>query len=133
MSEGNIENITKWDSNFGRTFVDRHELPNINFNSHCLVKNNIFIPKKLINIYISDILNQWSRDLNIDFTLGSYLFGSVKLTKNVDLDIYKYSDYGIGFNYSEFSFTDGSVEKMSLFLKLVWADLCILIIKIKLS
>ena len=32
-----------------------------------------------------------------DFTLGNCLFGSVKLTKNTDLDKYKYSSYDIGF------------------------------------
>ena len=37
---------------------------------------------------------------------------SVKLAKNADLYKYKYSSYCIGFySHSEFSFTDGSVEK----------------------
>ena len=46
-SEENIESITKWDSNFAATFVDHHLLPDLNFNGHCLIKNNICIPKKL--------------------------------------------------------------------------------------
>ena len=51
----NTEKITKSDSNFALTFVDHHSLPEINFNGHCL-KNNIYIPKKVIyiNIYFSD-------------------------------------------------------------------------------
>ena len=106
MSVENIENITISNSNFAPTFVDHHVLPDINFNGHCL-ENNIYIPKKVINIYISYILNQWPRDLNTDFTLGNCLFGSVKLTKNADPDKYKYSSYGIGFDSrSKFSFTD---------------------------
>ena len=41
--------------------------------------------------------------------LSNYLFGSVRLTKNADLDKYKYTDYGIGFDSrSESLFTDGS-------------------------
>ena len=53
-----------------------------------------------------------SRDLNADFTLNNWLFGSVVLTKNVDPDKYKYSSYGIGFDYrSELSFTDTDVGK----------------------
>ena len=52
MSKENIENITKSDSNFAPTFVDHHVLPDINVNGHCLI-NNIYIPKKVINIYIS--------------------------------------------------------------------------------
>ena len=45
MSEATIENITKSDSSFAPTFVDRHLLPAVNFNEHCLIKN-IPIPKK---------------------------------------------------------------------------------------
>ena len=59
-------------------------------------------------------------NLNPDFTLNNCLFGSVKLTKNADLDKYKYRGYGIGFDSrSEFSFTDGSMGKMPLFLELI--------------
>ena len=45
MSKEKIENITKSDNNFGRTFVDHHLLADINFNGHCLI-NNISIPQK---------------------------------------------------------------------------------------
>ena len=68
--------------------------------------------KKVKNIYISYILNQWLRDLNTDFTLGSCVFGSVKLTNSYNLDKYKYSGYSIGFDSRlKFSFTDESMEK----------------------
>ena len=50
MSEENIENVTKSDSDFAPTFVDHHVIPDINFNGHCLI-NNIYIHKK-INKYI---------------------------------------------------------------------------------
>ena len=40
MSEAIIENITKSDSSFAPTFVDHHLLPDMNFNEHCLIKNN---------------------------------------------------------------------------------------------
>ena len=52
MSEESIKNITKSDSNFAPTFADHHSLPDINFNGHCLIKNNISIPKKVINLEI---------------------------------------------------------------------------------
>ena len=52
MSQENIENITKSDNIFAPTFADHHVLPDINFNGHCLINNNISIPKKVINIYI---------------------------------------------------------------------------------
>ena len=41
MSDENIENLTKSDSNFVPTFVDYHLLSVINFHGHCLIKHNI--------------------------------------------------------------------------------------------
>ena len=52
------------------------------------------------------------RNLNTDFTLSNCLFGSVKLTKNADLDKYKYTGYDIAFDScSKFLFTDGNYGK----------------------
>ena len=43
-----------------------------------------------------------------DTTLKNCLFGAVTLTKNADIDKYKYSGYGIGFDRrSSFSFPSG--------------------------
>ena len=43
------------------------------------------------------------------------MFGSVNLTKNSDLDKYKYSGYSTGFDSrSEFSFTDGGFGKNAI-------------------
>ena len=112
MSEENIENITESDSNFAPTFVDHHLLPDINFNGHCLINNNISNTKKVINLYISYMLSPWLRNLNTDFILKNCLFGSVELTKKADPHKYKYSSYDIGFgSLSEFLFTDGSMGK----------------------
>ena len=47
--EENIEHATKSDRNVAPTFADHHLLPDISFNGHCLMKNNIYIPKKVIN------------------------------------------------------------------------------------
>ena len=91
--------------------INSYPLPDAKFNEHYLI-NNISIHKKLINLYISYILDQWSRDLNTDLTLNNCLFGSVKLTKNADPDKHKYSGYGIGFDSRlEFLLTDSSVGK----------------------
>ena len=62
MSEEDMENITKSDSNFAPTFVNHHLLLDINFNGHCLIKNNISIPKKVTNLYISYKLNPQLRN-----------------------------------------------------------------------
>ena len=49
MSEESIEKITKADSDFPPNVVDHfldHLLVDMNFNEHCFIKNNVFIPKK---------------------------------------------------------------------------------------
>ena len=80
MSEENIENLTKSDRNFALSFFGHHVLPDINFNGHCPI-NNIYIPKKVLNIYIYYTLNPWLRNSNTDFALNNCLFGSVKIIK----------------------------------------------------
>ena len=73
---------------------------------------NFNILKNVINLYISYILGLQFRNLNTDFTLVNCLFASVKLTKNADLDKYKYTGYIIGFDSRlDFLFTDGSNGK----------------------
>ena len=61
---------------------------------------NISIPKNvIINPYNFYILNPWLRNLNTDFTLNNFPFGSIKLTKYADgLHKYKYSSYSIYFD-----------------------------------
>ena len=59
------------------------------FNGHCLIKNNISITKKGLNLYIFDKQTSWLGNLNADFTLDNCLFGSVKLTKNAGQDVYE--------------------------------------------
>ena len=93
LSEESVENITKSDSNFTPTSVNHHLLPDIYFNGLCLINNNISIPKKVISLYVSYILNPLLRKLKTDFTLNNCLLGS----KNVHLYKYKYSGYGLGF------------------------------------
>ena len=52
---------------------------------------------KIINIYIVYDLES-NLNYNPDFTVENCLFGGVKITKNTDVDKYKYSGYGIGFD-----------------------------------
>ena len=106
----------------------------MNFNGHYLIKNNISIPKKVISLYISYKLGPKLKDLNTDFTLGNCLFGPVKLTKNADLDKYKYSGYGIGFDSrSEFSLPDCAMGKNVIIFGADMSSLCMLIIRKKIS
>ena len=57
----------------------------------------IFKYGKILNIYIA---YEIERSVNISRypTLENCLFSAVKLTKHVDVDLHKYSGYGIGFD-----------------------------------
>ena len=59
----------------------------------------------MVNIYIVYEIAASSSNNN-DPTLRNSLFGAVRLTKNVDIDKYRYSGYGIGFDRKgSFSFS----------------------------
>ena len=60
----------------------------------------------IVNIYIVYEITSDYKDINYP-TLENCLFGSVELTKNVDIDKYGYSGYGIGFD-RETSFSFGN-------------------------
>ena len=77
----------------------------LKFKEMCLKQNIVsFLHKDIVNLYATYKLGAWSEDLNTDFTLGNWLYGAVKLTKNTDPDKYKYS---IRFHSrSQFSWTD---------------------------
>ena len=80
----------------------------ITFTGSCLKQSShILIHKKVVNIYIVYELAA-SSPHNSDPTIKSCLFGAVTLTKNADIEKYKYSGYGIRFDRrSSFSFPNG--------------------------
>ena len=70
----------------------------VEFNGSCLKQDSVtFNHGKVVNIYI---VYEISKSINIsDYPkLENWLFGAVSLTKNADIDKYKYSGYGIGFD-----------------------------------
>ena len=77
----------------------------VKFTGSCLKQPKIpYNHGKVVNIYIVYELGA-SSSHNNDPTLKNCLFGAVTLTKNVDIDKYGYSGYGIGFDRrSGFSF-----------------------------
>ena len=80
----------------------------VKFTGSCLKQPNFtFTHKKIVNIYIVYKLGASSFKLS-DPTLKNCLFGAVTLTKNADIDKYRYSGYGIGFDRrGGFSFPGG--------------------------
>ena len=130
----NIPRVESWKPNgMSKESIENITRPEMNFNGLCLIKNNISIPKKVINLYISYKLGQQLKNLSTDFTLRNCLFGSVKLNKNADPDKYNYTGYDIGFDSpSEFLFTEGSYGKnVTIFGELTCVHDCMLIIREK--
>ena len=67
------------------------------FKGSCLKQDKItYTYGKIVKIYI--VYKLISNYNNFDFTLENCLFGAIKLTENADIDKYKYSEYGIGFD-----------------------------------
>ena len=54
--------------------------------------------EKIVKIYIVYEINKNENTTSSYPTLENCLFGAVSLTKNSNIDKYKYSGYGIGFN-----------------------------------
>ena len=80
-----------------------------------------YICKKVVKIYIVYEVDA-SGSNNSDPTLKNGLFGAVALTKNTDVDKYRYSGYGIGFDRrSNFSFPGGGFGQNVLILGV---DMC---------
>ena len=70
----------------------------VKFRGDCLKQEKIaFNHGKIVNIYI---FYEIERSVNISSypTLENCLFGTVKLTEDIDLKLYKYSGYGIVFD-----------------------------------
>ena len=67
---------------------------------------------KTVNIYIVYEINLLNYVGSSDLTLGISLFGEVKLIKSADIDKYKYSGYGVGFDMKRtFSLPTGGFGK----------------------
>ena len=70
---------------------------------------------KIVKIYIIYEINKKYSTTSSDPTLENCLFGAVALTKNVNIDKYGYSGYGIGFDRrSSFSFPGGGFGQNAL-------------------
>ena len=84
----------------------------VEFKESCLKLYKVtFNHGKAVNIYT---VYKISKSINIsDYpTLENCLFGAVNLTKNADIDKYKYSGYGIGFHrHGSFSFPGTGLDK----------------------
>ena len=98
MSDERINSIKTTNHNISPNLDYYGTKTRVEFNGGCLKQDKVtFNHGKVVNIYI---VYEISKSINIsDYpTLENWLFGAVSLTKNADIDKYKYSGYGIGFD-----------------------------------
>ena len=70
----------------------------VKFNEDCLKQEkNSFDCGKIVNIYIVYEIDRYVK-IGSYSTLKNCLFDAIKLTKHVDIDLFKYSGYDIGFD-----------------------------------
>ena len=108
LSNGSIKPPTTSNSSLNPRLGYYGTKVRVQFTKSCLKQpNHIFTLKKIVNIYIVYELAA-SSSHSSDPTIKNCLFGAVTLTKNADIEKYKYSGYGIGFDRrSSFSFPSG--------------------------
>ena len=103
MSDIEIDSI-KTNNYFLNPYLDSYDMGKIRikFNGSFL---NPFSPTilhgEIVNIYIGYAISDYFNASNYP-TIENCFFGSVKLTKNSDIDKYRYSGYGIGFDRKGF-------------------------------
>ena len=88
----------------------------VEFNGGCLKQDKVtYNHGKIVKIYIVYEISQ-NHSISSYPTSENCLFGAVSLTKNANIDKYKYSGYGIGFDrHGDFSFGYGLGKKCIIF------------------
>ena len=102
MSDESIKAPTTDDKILNPSFEFFRNIVKVKFSGDCLKQDIItFSQTKIVNIYI---VYETERSANISSypTLENCLFGAVKLIKHIDVDLHKYSGYGIGFDRKGF-------------------------------
>ena len=118
ISNENIEPPTTSDNSLNPRLSYNDSRMKVQFTGSCLKQpKSTFTHKKVIDIYSVYELDASSSYDNYP-TIKKCLFGAVSLTKNADIEKYKYSGYGIGFDRrSSFSFTGGGFcQNVSIFV-----------------
>ena len=113
LSSESIRAISTSDNSLNPTLSYYDTKIRVKFTGSCLKQPKIsYIHGKVVNIYIVYELGASSSNVN-DPTLENCLLGAVTLTKNADIDKYRYSGYGNGFDSrGSFSFPSGGLVKM---------------------
>ena len=115
LSNESIEIVSKTDNTLTPSINYYRDKARLNFTVSVLQQKIVtYSHKKVVNLYVVyEITNFHSIDSYP--TLTNALFGAVKLTKNADIDKYKYSGYGIRFDgHVFFSHPGGGTGKNAI-------------------
>ena len=98
MSNESLEVVSKTDNTLTPSVNYYGDKIRLRFTGSVLQQKTVtYSHKKVVNLYVVyEITNFHSIDSYP--TLTNALFGAVKLTKNADIDKYRYFGYGIGFD-----------------------------------
>ena len=108
LSDGSINPPTTSDNSLAPALSYIGNKTRVKVDGGCLKQDKIaFTHRKIVNIYIVYEINLWNYVYSDDPTRGNSLFGAVGLVKISDINKYKYSGYGIGFDMKgTFGFPD---------------------------
>ena len=122
MSDGKIISTkTSTDKSAIKTVSDNARIK-VEFNGDLLIQNH----GPVVHVYI--VYKTTPDTKTSDITLKNCLFGAIKLIKNSDVDKYKYSGYGIGFDSrGSFSHPSRGYGKNVIIFGADLAVLCMLI------
>ena len=116
LSDERLDSITASNYKITPELIFYSTKTRVEFNGSCLKQDKVTHNHgTMVNIYI---VYEISKNYNISSypTLENCLFGAVSLTKNADIDQYKYSGFGIGFDrHGEFSFGSGLGKNCIIF------------------
>ena len=104
MSDESIKPLSTFNEMLNHSVNYAGTKTRVKFNGDCLKQEKIlFDHGKIVNISVGCEVDRYVNTSSYSM-LENCFFGAVKLTKHVDIDLYKYSGYGIGFDRKEFFF-----------------------------
>ena len=105
LSNKSLEVVSTSDSTLTPSVNYYEEKVRLRFTGSVLQQRTVtYSHKKVVNLYVVYEMNNFHGTDNFP-TLANASFRAVKLTKNTDIDKYKYFGYGIGFDSYGFFFT----------------------------
>ena len=97
LSDESIRSLSISDGSLALSLNYINVRPRVKVDGKCLRQDKVtFVHKNIVNIYIIYEINLWNYFYSDDPTLPK--LWCVKFVKNADVDKYKYSGYGIGFD-----------------------------------